>query len=100
MLNKKLPIKHRILKLNLKDSSEDIKEVYNINIEGEILCASQNYSTNQIFYLHQSKQLTILNLEGEKCLETQLKATSAPHCIESYRNGILFASESSQLAYL
>lgn len=81
-MNAKLPVKHKIMRGTIESiGKEGLKDVCDIKFEGEILCATHNKSVNQIYYLHESKRMTIYSYETNTHVETSLAVSSAPHCI-------------------
>ena len=97
-MNKKLPVQHKIHRMSLLDYQA--KKIYDIEFEGEILSASKNIVSDEIYYLHQNKRITRICLKTMKCQELPIVASSAPHCLEAYKDGLIYCSKSSELTYI
>ena len=43
--------------------------------------------------------MTAIDLLTDQCHEFDIEATSAPHCVEAYKDGFIFSSKSQELTY-
>lgn len=80
------------------DSNFNVVFKYLIKQEGEILCCC--LVGKQVYYLHTTKKMTVVDIKEQKTEEFGLTSKAFPHLIEPYEEGVVYASESNKLEYI